>query len=118
MKNQITYTKQGDYLLPNLRLPEQRKVEIGVWGKQHLGYIEKHHKIRYFNLLTSCKLTAYLADINKEATEMFNRLVNQFAQQENVTEQLKADNLMMWVAKMNNIRNRAAEIVNNELIYV
>ena len=118
MKNQITYIKQGDYLLPDLRLPEQPKVEIGIWGKRHLQYIEKHHKIRCFNLLTSCKLTAYLADINKEAREMFNRLVNQLAQQEGVTEQLKADNLMMWVAKMNNIRNRAAGIVNNELIYV
>lgn len=118
MKNQITYTKQGDYLLPDLRLLEQPNVEIGVWGKRHLRYIEKYHKIRYFNLLTSCKIIAYLTGIDKEATEMFDRLVNQFAQQENVTEQLKTDNLMMWIAKMNNIRNRVAEIVNNELIYV
>lgn len=118
MKNQITYIRQGDYFLPNLKLPEQPKVEIGVWGRRHERYIKQYHRIRYFNLLTSCKLTAYLADINKESTEMFNRLVNQLAQQEGVTERLKADNLMMWVAKMNNIRNQAAGIVNNELIYV
>ncbi|MCH5298463.1 MAG: TnpV protein [Ruminococcus sp.] len=118
MKNQITYAKQGDYLLPDLRLPEQPNVEIGVWGRRHLGYIEKHHKIRYFNLLTSCKLIAYLAGIDREATKMFDGIVNKISKQEGVTEQLKADNLMMWVVKINNIRNRASEIVNNELIYV
>lgn len=118
MKSQIRYTRQGDYLLPNLKLPEQPKVEIGVWGKRHLRYIKKYHKVRYFNFLTNCKLIAYLADIDKEATEMFDRLVNQLAQQEGVTEQLKADNLMKWITKMNKIRNHATEIMNNELIYV
>ncbi len=118
MTNKITYTKQGDYLLPNLKLPEQPKVEIGIWGKRHLRYIKQHHKIRYTNLLTSCKLTAYLADIDDQAEEMFFRLVKQLAEKEGVTEQLKANNQMLWVKRMNNIRNRATEIVNAELIYV
>lgn len=104
-------------MLPDLRLPEQPKAEIGIWGKRHLRYIEQHHKIHYTNLLTSCKLTAYLADINEQAEDMFFRLVKQLAEKEGVTEQLKADNQMLWVAKMNNIRNRATEIVNTELIY-
>lgn len=116
MATKITYTQQGDYLLPDLKLPEQPKVEIGIWGKRHLGYLKSHHPIIYTNLLTSCKLTTYLADIDEEANEMFYRLVKQFAKQEGVTEQLKADNQMLWVRKMNNIRNRATEIVNNELI--
>ncbi len=117
MATKITYTQQGDYLLPDLKLPEQPKVEIGIWGKRHLGYLKSHHPIIYTNLLTSCKLTTYLADIDEEANEMFDRLVKQFAKQEGVTEQLKADNQMLWVRKMNNIRNRATEIVNKELIY-
>ena len=114
----ITYTQQGDYLLPNLKLPEQPKVEIGIWGKRHLRYLKNHHPIIYTNLLTSCKLTAHLADIDREANEMFNRLVKQLAKQEGVTEQLKAENQILWVRRMNNIRNRAEEFVNSELIYV
>ena len=117
MTNKITYTKQGDYLLPNLKLPEQPKVEIGIWGKRHLRYIRQHHKIRYTNLLTRCKLTAYLADIDEQAEDMFFRLVKQLAEKEGVTEQLKAENQMLWVKRMNYIRNRATEIVNAELIY-
>lgn len=117
MAIKITYTQQGDYLLPDLKLPEQPKVDIGIWGKRHLRYIKNHHPIRYTNLLTSCRLTAYLADIDEEANRMFDRLVKQLAKQEGVTEQLKADNQILWVARMNNIRNRAEEIVNNEIIY-
>ena len=117
MAAKITYTQQGDYLLPNLKLPEQPKVEIGIWGKRHLRYLKSHYPIIYINLLTSCKLTAYLAEIDKEASEMFDRLVNQLAKQEGVTEQLKAENQMLWVRKMNNICNRATEIVKAELIY-
>ena len=117
MATKITYTQQGDYLLPNLKLPEQPKVEIGIWGKRHLRYLKNHHPIIYTNLLTSCKITAYLADIDEEANEMFDRLVKQLAEQEGVTEKLKVENQMLWVGKMNNIRNRATEIVNNELIY-
>ena len=117
MATKITYTQQGDYLLPDLKLPEQPKVEIGIWGKRHLRYLEKHHPIIYTNLLTSCKLTTYLADIDKQAEDMFFQLVKRLAEHEGVTEQLKADNPMLWVRKMNNIRNRAEEIVNNEMIY-
>ena len=117
MATKITYTLQGDYLLPDLKLPEQPKVEIGIWGKRHLRYLKKYHSIIYTNLLTSCKLTAYLADIDKQAEDMFFRLVNQLAKQEGVTEHLKAENQMLWVKKMNSIRNRAEEIVNHELIY-
>ena len=118
MTNKITYTQQGYYLLPNLKLPEQPKVEIGIWGKRHLRYIKQYHPIRYTNLLTSCKLTAYLADIDEQAEDMFFRLVKQLAEEDGVTEQLKAENQMLWVKRMNNIRNRAEEIINNELIYV
>ena len=117
MAIKITYTQQGDYLLPDLKLPEQPKVEIGIWGRRRLRYLKNHHPIIYTNLLTSCKLTAYLADIDEQAEDMFFRLVNQMTKQECVTEQLKVDNQMLWVAKMNNIRNRAEEIVNNEIIY-
>lgn len=102
---------------PDLKLPEQPNVKIGIWGKRHERYIKQHHKLRYFNLLTSCKLTAYLADIDREATEMYDRLVEQIAENECLTEQLKADNQMLWVQRMNNIRNRAAETVLNTIIY-
>ena len=117
MENIITYTQQGDYLLPDLVLPEQPNVKIGIWGRRHERYIKQHHKLLYFNLLTSCKLVNYLADINREATEMFDRLVKQLTENECLTEQLKADNQMLWVQRMNNIRNRAAEIVLNDIIY-
>ena len=113
----IYYELQGDYYLPCLELPEQPKVEIGIWGKRHLKYIEHYRPILYTNLLTSCKLTAYLADIDEQAEDMFFRLVKQFAEKESVTEQLKAENQMLWVRKMNNIRNRVTEIINDELIY-
>ena len=117
MATKITYTQQGDYLLPDLKLPEQPKVEIGIWGKRHLKYIENYRPILYTNLLTSCKLTAYLADIDKRAEDMYFRLVKQLAEKEGVTEQLKADNQMLWVRKMNSIRNMATEIINHEMIY-
>ena len=107
MATKITYTQQGDYLMPDLKLPEQPKIEIGIWGKRHLGYLKSHHHVIY----------TYLADIDEKANEMFDRLVKQFAKQEGVTEQLKAEDQMLWVRKMNNIRNRATEIVNKELIY-
>ena len=117
MTTKITYTQQGDYLLPDLKMPEQPNVEIGIWGKRHLRYLKNHHPIIYTNLLTSCKLTAYLADIDKQAEDMFFRLVEQLAEKEGVTEKLKADNQMLWVARMNNIRNQATEIVNDEIVY-
>ena len=117
MSTKITYTQQGDYLLPDLKLPEQPKVEIGIWGKRHLKYIEHYRPILYTNLLTSCKLTEYLSDIDKQAEDMFFRLINQLAKQERLNEKLKADNQMMWVKRMNSIRYRATEIINKELIY-
>lgn len=117
MTNKITYTQQGDYLLPDLKLPEQPKVEIRIFGKRHLRYLEHNRKILYTNLLTKGTLTAYLAEIDKLAEDMFFRLVKQIAEREGVTEQLKAKDQMQWVRKMNNIRNRAEEIVNNETIY-
>ncbi len=113
----ITYTQQGDFLLPNLKLPEQPKVEIGIFGKRHLRYLERNRKILYTNMLTKGNLTAYLADIDEQAENMFDQLVRQLAEREGVTEQLKANNQMLWVKKMNSIRNRAEEIVNHELIY-
>lgn len=114
---EITYTMQGDYLLPNLTLPEQGNRPIGLWGKQHLSYIKHHRPILYTNLLTKCKLNDYLADIDEQAEKMYEHLVMHFAEQDGCTEQLKATDQMQWVHKMNNIHNRAREIVNNELIY-
>ena len=114
---EITYTMQGDYLLPNLTLAEQENKEIGIWGQRHRRYLLNHHKVRYYNLLTSCKLIDYLADINVQAENMYQLLVKQLAEKESVTEQLKADNQMEWVGRMNNIRSRATEIVNQDIIY-
>ena len=113
----ITYTQQGDYLLPNLKLPEQPKVEIGVFGQRHKRYLKEHHRLIYYNLLTSCKLAAYLADIDSQANEMYDLLVQQLSEKENITEQLKADNPIEWTRKMNAIRLTAAEIVNIEIIF-
>lgn len=113
-----TYTQVGDYFLPNLQLPEEgQRANIGVWGMRHKRYLKEHRKATYATLLTSGKLNSYLAEIDRQAEEMFLRLVNQMAEAEGVTEQLKADNQMKWVGRMNNIRNRAMEIVNSELIY-
>ena len=118
MKNtNITYTPQGDYLLPDLKLSEQKNLAIGVFGQRHKNYLLNHHKIRYYNLLTSCKLAEYLADVDNRANELFLRLVKQMAENENITEQQKVENPLRWVQSMNNIRNRATEIVNNEIIY-
>ncbi len=113
----ISYTLQGDYYIPDLALPEQEDKPIGLWGQRHLKCIMQHRKILYINLLTSGKLNKHLADIDEQAEDMFSRLVKQMAEREAVTEQLKADNQMEWVARMNNIRSRATEIVNNDIIY-
>ena len=112
-----TYREENGYLIPNLSLSDEEQVEIGVWGQRHLRYIKQHHKVLYTNLLTSGKLNGYLADLDKQAEDMFFRLVKQMAEHEDVTEQLKADNQIEWVARMNNIRCRATEIVNNDIIY-
>ena len=116
-KNGLWYELQGDYYLPCLKLPEERTAYIGVWGQRHSRYIKQHHKVRYTNLLTSGKLNRQLADIDRQAEEMFPRLVKELAEKEGVTEAIKAENQMLRVQKMNNIRNAAMEIVSNDLIY-
>ena len=113
-----TYTQQGDYLLPNLTLPVEKETgNIGVWALRHKRYLKQHHKVLYYNLLTSGKLHSHLADTEEQAQQLFLRLVKEYAEKEAVTEQLKAADPMVWVRQMNNIRNRATEIVNNEVIY-
>lgn len=117
-KNGLWYELQGDYYIPCLILPtEKGSKPVGVWGQRHLRYLKQHRKVLYTNLLTSGKLNSYLADIDKQAEDMFLRLVEQIANREGVTEQLKAENQIEWVGRMNNIRSRAVEIVNAELIY-
>lgn len=114
-----TYTQVGDYILPDLSLPaeEEKEVNIGVWALRHKRYLKQNHKVLYYNLLTSGKLNSYLADIEQQAQHLFSRLVKDLAEKENVTEKLKATDMMLWVQKMNNVRNRATEIVNAELIF-
>lgn len=116
-KNGLWYEMQGDYYLPCLKLPEEGEVHIGIWGQRHRRYLKNHHRVRYINLLTSGKLNSYLADIDRQAEEMFSRLVKQLAEKENVMVALKAENQMLWVQKMNSIRNAAMEIISNDLIY-
>lgn len=113
-----TYTQVGDYLLPNLRLPEQQGQTIGVWGQRHARYLKQHHKIIYMNLLTSGKLNDYLVDIENQAENMFFQIVKQLTESDNITEELKAKDQMEWVAQMNNVCNRAREIVNSKLIFI
>ena len=112
-----TYTQVGDYLLPDLKLPEEEQHPIGVWGQRHRRYLKEHRRATYATLLTSGRLNGYLADIDHQAEEMFSRLVKQMAEAEGVTEKLKADKQIECVRRMNNIRNRAMEIVNAEIIY-
>lgn len=113
-----TYTQVGDYYLPDLKLPEEEKrANIGVWGMRHKRFLRENHRVLYVNLITSGKLVTYLDDIEQQATAMFLRLVKELAEKENITEELKATDQMLWVQRMNNIRNRATEIVNSELIY-
>ena len=113
-----TYTQVGDYMLPDLLLAEEEKeANIGVWGMRHKRYLKQNHKVLYYNLLTSGKLNSYLVDIEQQAQQLFLRLVNDLAEKENVTEELKSTDMMLWVQKMNNIRNRATEIVNERIIY-
>ena len=117
-KTGISYTLQGDYYLPDLILPaEKEERHIGVWGQRHAKYLKQNHKVLYMNLFTSGKLSSHLADVDEQAQEMFSRLVNQMAEREGVTEQLKLENQMKWVARMNNNQSRAAEIVNHGIIY-
>ena len=113
-----TYTQVGDYMLPDL-LPaeEEKEANIGVWAMRHKRYLKQNHKVFYYNLLTSGKLNSYLADIEQQAQDLFLRLVKDLAEKENVTEELKSTDQILWARKMNNIRNRATEIVNADIIY-
>ena len=113
-----TYKQVGDYLLPGLILSGQEQQSIGIWGQRHARFLKQYHRVRYYNLLTSGKLNSYLADIDKLAEELFSRLVRQTSEKQGITEQLKASDQMMWVGRMNAVRNAAMEIVNKELIYI
>ena len=111
-----TYTIQGDYCLPNLTLPTEEERPIGVWAQRHRQYLKQHHKILYCNLLTSGKLHSHLADAEKEAQSLFLRLVKEYAEREGITEQLKAENPMEWIGRVNNICSQVTETVTTELI--
>lgn len=112
-----TYIRHGDYLIPCLTLPEEEQRFIGVWGQRHLRYLKEYRRGVYLNLLTSGRLNDYLSDIEEQAQERFERIVEQMAEREGVTEKLKTVDQMAWVEAMNNIRNRATEVVNVELTY-
>lgn len=112
------YTMQGDYRFPNLTLPAEDERPIGVWGQRRLNYLKHHRKVLYYNLLTSGKLHSHLADTEEQAHALFSRLVKEYAEKEGVTEQLKATDQMAWVRKMNNIRERATEVVNSEVVLI
>ena len=115
--NGLWYELQGDYYLPCLKLPEEEQAYIGIWGQRHRRYLKEHRRVRYANLLTSGELNAYLADIDRQAEELFLRLVKQMANAEGISETLKASNQMEWVRRMNNVRSRAFEIVEADIIY-
>ncbi len=116
--NGLWYELQGDYYIPCLTLPAEEQKPIGIWGQRHKRYLKEHRKATYTMLLTNGKLNSYLADINQQAEEMFLRLAKQLSEKEGVTETLKAENQMLWIGRMENIRNRAMEIVNADLIFV
>ena len=116
-KQGVTFTKQGDYFLPDLTIVNGENAEIGVWGQRHKRYLKGHHRVRYYNLLTSGELYNYLADVERQAENLFEQTIKSLAEQEQVTEKLKAENMMLWVQKMNNIRNRATEIVTSQIIF-
>lgn len=113
-----TYTLQGDYRLPNLTIPAEEEHPIGVWGQRRLRYLKQHHKVLYYNLLTSGKLHSHLTDIEEQSQDIFSRLVKEYAEKEGVNEQLKATDQMAWVRRMNNIRERATEVVNADAVFV
>ena len=116
-KTGISYTLQGDYYLPDLILPAEEVKPIGVWGQRHLRYLKEYRRITYLNLLTSGKLNGYLAEIDKQTGKMVFRLVEQMKHVQGITEQLKAENTLEWVGRINNIQVCAMEIVNKEIIF-
>ena len=111
------YIRHGDYLIPCLTLPEEEQRFIGVWGQRHKRYLKEHKEAVYITLLTSGRLNSYLADIEEQAQERFERIIEQMKQEQGITEQLKAENQMEWVARMNNLQSCAREIVDKEMIY-
>ena len=111
------YEKQGGYLIPCLTLPTEKETVIGIWGQRHLRYLKEYRRATYITLLTSGRLNAYLADIDKQAQERMERLTEQMKRAQGITEQLKAENALEWVQRMNNIRACAREIVEREIIY-
>lgn len=115
--NGLWYELQGDYYIPCLKLPDEEQVKIGIWGQRHLDYIKHHRKGFYASLALDCKLNRYLADVNKQAEELFDTLISQYKTAEGITEQLKATNQMEWVGKMNNIKQRVTESINENIIY-
>lgn len=117
MKREITYTEHDGYMYPNLTLPNQEEVVIGRFGQRHKRYLKKSRRLVYFRLLTSGKLTSYLADVDQQAQDMFETIVNQTKKVHGITEELKAKDPMQWIQEMNSIVNMAEEFVNQELIY-
>ncbi len=116
-QNGGSYTQHGDYLLPNIKLPEQPGYEIGVWGNRRRQYLKRHHRVLYYNMLTQCTLYPHLADVEHQAQELLLQLIDQLTKQVNVTEKLKEENTLLWVQKMISDRNQVTEIVNQEIIY-
>ena len=116
--NSLLYAKQGDYYLPELALPPEEEKPIGIWGQRHLQYLKEHKRLVYINLLTSGRLNEYLASVDEQAEDMFSRLVEEYADRQGVTERLKAENQILWVQKMNNIRMCVREIVEREILYL
>ena len=112
-----TYRQAGDYFLPNLKISDQEAAPISVWGQRHRRYLKEHHRVRYYNLLTAGTLNSYLSDVESQAEMMFEELVAKLSKEENLTEELKISDPMGWVRRSNNIRNRATEIVNAEVIF-
>lgn len=112
-----TYNQQGDYLIPCLALPDEQEQSLGLFGQRHLRYLKEHHKVIYYNLLTSGKLNSYLAEINEQAEKRYELITEQMKQAQGITEQLKAENIMEWTGRMNNICSCAMEIVHKEIVF-
>ena len=117
-KPSFWYARRGDYYLPELALPSEEEKPIGIWGQRHLQYLKEYKQFVYINLLTSGRLNEYFASVDEQAEDMFSRLVKENADRQEVTEQLKAENQILWVQKMNNIRACVREVVENEVIYL
>ena len=112
----ISYIRSGDYFIPDLKLPEETR-PIGKWGRMHREYLKEHHPIQYTNLVLSCQLWTYLADLNEQTQERLDRIIQQMKEAERITETLKVADPMVWVQHMNSIRNRAEEIILQEMVY-